>query len=196
MNVIPLHSVFHHFYLEVDLSAKLSWSYHRLQWRRTGPLLPLDATFNPAQWVLKASPTVTLVHPCLEHARNVRPPLWLNTATGSVEPLDLFCLLNNLSRHSLEPRRKIVNSKIAVDIPDYIARTTCIVRSYHGTCFAKIGSNNNTYKYNIIARTVMKWNSLLSSLFYQPSACGVFQICCNWPTDLLIDFITVLLWTF
>lgn len=112
MNVIPLHSVFHHFYLEVDLSAKLSWSYHRLQWRRTGPLLPLDATFNPAQWVLKASPTVTLVHPCLEHARNVRPPLWLNTATGSVEPLDLFCLLNNLSRHSLEPRRKIVTVKL------------------------------------------------------------------------------------
>ena len=46
---------------------------------------------------------------------------------------------------------KIVNSKIAVDIQDYISRPTRISRSYHGRCFNDISSNSNTYKYNFYA---------------------------------------------
>ena len=46
---------------------------------------------------------------------------------------------------------KIVNSKIAVDIQDYISRPTRISRSYHGRRFNNISSNSNTYNYNFYA---------------------------------------------
>ena len=62
-----------------------------------------------------------------------------------------------------------MDSKIAVDIPDYIARPTRSTRSYHSKRFINISSNSNTYKYNFFTRTMKEWNALLSSLLDQPS---------------------------
>ena len=64
---------------------------------------------------------------------------------------------------------KIVNNKIAVNIPEYIARPTRVTRSYHSSKFINIGSNSNTYKYNFFTRTLKEWNTLPSFLLDQPS---------------------------
>ena len=63
---------------------------------------------------------------------------------------------------------KIVNGKIAVNIPGYIAGPTRVTRSYHSSKFINIGSNSNTYKYNFFTRILKEWNTLPSSLD-QPS---------------------------
>ena len=101
--------------------------------------------------------------------------------TGNGHPAPKFRLwmpVHNLNWHSLELRRKIsrltimckiVDSKIAVDIPDYIARPTRSTRSYHSKRFINISSNSNTYKYNFFTRTLKEWNALPSSLLDQPS---------------------------
>ena len=64
---------------------------------------------------------------------------------------------------------KIVNGKIAVNIPEYIGGPTRVTRSYHRSKLINIGSNSNTYKYNFFARTLKEWNTLLSFLLDQPS---------------------------
>ena len=43
---------------------------------------------------------------------------------------------------------KIVNNKIGVNIPEYIARLTCVTHSYHSSKLINIGSNSDTYKYD------------------------------------------------
>ena len=88
-------------------------------------------------------------------------------------------LLNDLNWHSLELRRKIaqlttvnkiVNNKIRVNIPECTARSTRVTRSYHSSKFINIGSNSNTYKYNLFfTRTLKEWNTLPSFLLDQPS---------------------------
>ena len=57
---------------------------------------------------------------------------------------------------------KIVNGKIAVNIPEYIVGPTQVTRSYHSSKFINIGSNSNTYKYNFFTRTLKEWNTLPS----------------------------------
>ena len=79
-------------------------------------------------------------------------------------------LLNDLNWHSLELRHKIarlttmykmVNKKIRVNIPEYIAHPTSVTRSYHSSKFINIGSNSNTYEYNFFfTRTLKEWNTL------------------------------------
>ena len=73
------------------------------------------------------------------------------------EPGTVTNLLNDLNWHSLEIRckiaqvttmYKIVNNKIGVNIPEYIARLTCVTHSYHSNKLINIGSNSNTYKYD------------------------------------------------
>ena len=64
---------------------------------------------------------------------------------------------------------KIVDGKIAVNIPEYIVRPTRVTRSYHSSKFINIGSNSNTYKYNFFTRTLKEWNTLPSFLLDQPS---------------------------
>ena len=88
-------------------------------------------------------------------------------------------LLNDLNWHSLELRRKIarfttvyemVNNKMRVNIPEYIAHPTRVTRSYHSSKFINIGSNSNTYEYNFFfTRTLKEWNTLPSFLLDQPS---------------------------
>ena len=63
---------------------------------------------------------------------------------------------------------KIVNGKIAVNIPDYIVGPTRVTLSYHSSKFINIGSNSNTYKYNFFTRILKEWNTLPSFLD-QPS---------------------------
>ena len=41
---------------------------------------------------------------------------------------------------------KMVNSKIRVNIQEYIARQTHVTYSYHSSKFINIGSNSNNYK--------------------------------------------------
>ena len=64
------------------------------------------------------------------------------------EPGTLTNPLNDLNWHSLELRRKIarlitmykmVNNKVRVNIPEYIARPTRVTRSYHSIKFMNIG---------------------------------------------------------
>ena len=64
---------------------------------------------------------------------------------------------------------KIVNGKIAVNIPEYIVGPTRVTRSHHSSKFINIGSNSNTYKYNFFTRTLKEWNTLPSFLLNQPS---------------------------
>ena len=94
------------------------------------------------------------------------------------EPCTVTNHLNDLNCHSLELRRKIarlttvykiVNNKIRVKIPEYIARPTCVTRSYHSDKSINIDSNSNTYKYNCFTRTLREWNTLPSFLLDQPS---------------------------
>ena len=94
------------------------------------------------------------------------------------EPGTVTNLLNDLNWHSLELRRKItrlttmykiVNGKIAVNIPEYIEGPTRVTHSYHTSKFINIGSNSNTYKYNFFTRTLKEWNTLPSFLLNQPS---------------------------
>ena len=49
---------------------------------------------------------------------------------------------------------KIVNGKIAVNIPEYILGPTRVTRSYHSSKFINIGSNSNTYKYNFFTKNL------------------------------------------
>ena len=49
---------------------------------------------------------------------------------------------------------KIVNGKIAVNIPEYILGPTWVTRSYHSSKFINIGSNSNTYKYNFFTKNL------------------------------------------
>ena len=64
------------------------------------------------------------------------------------EPRTFTNPLNDLNWHSLELRRKIarlttmykmVNNKIRVNIPEYIARPTRVTRSYHSIKYINIG---------------------------------------------------------
>ena len=64
---------------------------------------------------------------------------------------------------------RIVNGKVAVNIPEYIVGPTLVTRSYHSSKFINIGSNSNTYKYNVFPRTLKEWNTLPSFLLDQPS---------------------------
>jgi len=94
------------------------------------------------------------------------------------EPGTVTNLLNDLNWYSLELKRKItrlttmykiVNGKIAVNIPEYIVGPTRGTRSYQSSKFINIGSNSNTYKYNFFTRTLKEWNTLSSFLLNQPS---------------------------
>ena len=77
---------------------------------------------------------------------------WLKKKTIGY-PVQSLNLLNDLNWHSLELRRKIarlttmykiVNNKIRVNIPKYIAHPTRVTRSYYSSKFINIGSNSNT----------------------------------------------------
>ena len=100
-------------------------------------------------------------------------------------------LLNDLNWHSLELRRKItrlttvykmVNNKMRVNIPEYIAHPTRVTRSYHSSKFINIGSNSNTYEYIFFffTRTLKEWNTLPSFLLDQPSV-DAFKSAVNLP---------------
>ena len=64
---------------------------------------------------------------------------------------------------------KIVNNKIRVNIPEYIADPTRVTHSYHSSKFINIGSSSNTYKYNFFTWTLKEWNSLPPFLLDQTS---------------------------
>ena len=64
---------------------------------------------------------------------------------------------------------KIVNNKIGVNIPEYIARLTSVTHSYHSSKLINIGSNSNTYKYDFLTRTLKEWKTLPFFLLDQPS---------------------------
>ena len=143
---------------------------------------------------LKSQAYLILVRPCLEYACRVWDPRTQKhchdiegvqrRATRLLkncyirESGTVTNLLNDLNWHSLELRRKItrlttmykiVNGKIAVNIPEYIVRPTRVTRSYHSSKFINIGSNSNTYKYNFFTRTLKEWNTLPSFVIDQPS---------------------------
>ena len=59
---------------------------------------------------------------------------------------------------------KIVNNKIRVNIPEYIARPTHVTGSYHSSKLINIGSNSNTYKYNFfLTKTLFTFLFIRSS---------------------------------
>ena len=143
---------------------------------------------------VKSQANLTLVRPCLEYALSVWDPHTQKhchdiegvqrRAARFVknryerEPGTVTSLLNDLHWPSLELRRKIaqlttvykrVNNKIRVNILEYIARPTRVIRSYHSSKFINIGCSSNTYKYNFFTWTLKEWNSLPPFLLDQTS---------------------------
>ena len=125
------------------------------------PLLSFDKFIKLCYCKLHVGPAARFVKNCCER-----------------EPGTVTNPLNDLNWHSLELRRKIarlttmykiVNNKTRVNIPEYIARSTRVKRSYHRSKFINIGSNSDTSKYNFFTRTLKEWNTLPSFLSDQPS---------------------------
>ena len=196
MNGVPLDTVSHHRYLGVELSSNLDWSLHieNIIGKANRSLGFIRRNLYSCPESVKSQAYLTLVRPCLEYASSVWDPHTQKhchdiegvqrRAARFVkncyvrEPGTVTNLLNDLNWYSLELRRKItrlttmykiVNGKIAVNIPEYIVGPTRVTRSYHSSKFINIGSNSNTYKYNFFTRTLKEWNTLPSFLLNQPS---------------------------
>ena len=78
-------------------------------------------------------------------SRSLRPLRRFELATPELFELAFFRSETQIKR--LTTMYKIVNSKIAVNIPGYIVGLTRVTSSYHSSKFM-IGSNGNTFKYN------------------------------------------------
>ena len=181
--------------LGVELSSNLNWSLHikNIIWRGHRSLGFIRRNLYSCPESVKSQAYITLVRPCLEYACSVWDPHTQKhchdiegvqrRAARFVkncyvrEPGTVTNLLKDLNWHSLELRRKItqlttmhkiVNGKIAVNIPKYIVGPTRVTRSYHSSKFINIGSNSNTYKYNLFTRTLKEMNTLPSFLLDQP----------------------------
>ena len=78
-------------------------------------------------------------------------------------------LLDDLNWPLLQDRRKAsrltlmykaINNKIAIPIPEYLARRERRTRQYHPLKFRQLGSSGDTYKNSFFARTTVDWNAL------------------------------------
>ena len=67
-------------------------------------------------------------------------------------------------KHHVEAVGKLEIVMATVNIPEYIAHPARVTRSYHSSKFINIGSNSNTYKYNVFTRTLN--NETFYLLFY------------------------------
>ena len=178
------------------LSSNLNWSFHieNIIGKANRSLGFIRRNLYSCPESVKSQAYLTLVRPCLEDACSVWDPhtqKHCHDIEGVQRRAARFVkncyiresgtvtnLLNDLNWHSLELRckimrlttmYKIVNGKIAVNIPEYIVRPTHVTCSYHSSKFINIGSNSNTYKYNFFTRTLKEWNTLPSFLLDQPS---------------------------
>ena len=153
LNGVPLESVSHHPYLGVELSTNLNWSFHieNIVGKANQSLGFIRRNLYSCPESVKSQAYLTLVNPCLEYACSVWDPHTqkhcqdIEGVASFVkncyvrEPGTVTNLLNDLNWHSLEQRRKIarlttmhkiVNNKIAVNIPGYIAHPMRVTRSY------------------------------------------------------------------
>ena len=196
MNGVPLDTVSHHPYMGLELSSNLNWSLHieNIIGKANRSLGFIRRNLYSCPESVKSEAYLTLVRPCLEYASSVwdpHTPKHCHDIEGVQrraarfvkncyvwEPGTVTNLLNDLNWYSLELRRKItrlttmykiVNGKIAVNIPEYIVGPTRVTCSYHSSKCINIGSNSNTYKYNFFTRTLKEWNTLPSFLLNQPS---------------------------
>ena len=67
---------------------------------------------------------------------------------------------------------KIVNNKIRVNIPEYIARPACVTPSDHSSKFINVGGSSNTYKYNFFPRTLKELMEQFTAFFIRSDFCG------------------------
>ena len=201
MNGTPLDSVSRQPYLGVELFSNLNWSFHieNTIGKANRPLGFIRRNLYSCPENVKSQANLTLVRPCLEYAFSVWDPhtqkhchdiegvkrraVRFVKSCYEREPGTVTSLLNDLNWPSLELRRKIarlttmykiVNNKIRVNIPEYIAGPTHVTRSYHSSKLINIGSSSNTYKYNLFTRTLKEWNSL-PPFFLDQTSVEVFK---------------------
>ena len=151
MNGVPLDTVSHHPYLGVELSSNLNWSLHmeNIIGKASRSLGFIRRNLYSCPESVKSQAYLTLVRPCLEYACSVWDPHTQKhchdiegvqrRAARFVkncyvrEPGTVTNLLKDLNWHSLELGRKItrlttmykvVNVKVAVNIPEYIVGPT------------------------------------------------------------------------
>ena len=58
---------------------------------------------------------------------------------------------------------KTIHGESALEIPSYIKRCNCQLRSYHKDKFSELKPNTETYKKSFYCRTIKEWNSLPSN---------------------------------
>ena len=78
-------------------------------------------------------------------------------------------LLNDLDWPSLQNRRKsarltllhkAIHSESALEIPCYIKRRNCQLRSFHKDKFIELTPNKESYRNAFYCRTIREWNAL------------------------------------
>jgi hypothetical protein len=75
---------------------------------------------------------------------------------------------------------KIIHGEAAVNIPDYIMRSSVLTRQYHQDRFSRVSTSTDAYKYSFIPRTITDWNRLPQGIIQAPST-DVFRVCVGVP---------------
>lgn len=132
------------------------------------PLIFLHVqTYDCTRWwmillyiLLSISTRIACKHTCLPYIMHV------------YHDLSVTNLLNDLVRPPLQKRRKIarltllhkaIHGESALEIPSYIKRCNCPLRSYHKDKFIELRPNTEAYRNSFYCRTIKEWNSLPSN---------------------------------
>ena len=186
-----LQSVSQHPYLGVELSSTLDWSHHiNSKVNKASQTLGfLRRNLGNCPESIKELAYKSLVRPHLEYASQVWDP-WMDKHIKQIEavqrrsarfvkncwqrtPGTVTNLLNDLDWPSLQSRRKVarlsmlhktIHGESALEIPSYIKRRNCQLRSYHKDKFIELISNTEAYRNSFYCRTIKEWNSLPSNI--------------------------------
>ncbi|MES9880859.1 MAG: reverse transcriptase family protein [Sedimenticola sp.] len=181
-------------YLGATISNNLSWNQHitNITNKANSTLGFVKRNIKTTNPKVREQTYKTLVRPQIEYASVIWDPYtqqninkiemvqrraarW--TVNDYSRQSSVTDMLSSLGWCSLQDRRtqarlclfyKIVNSLVAIPLPQHIQPSNRISRYCHSMTFRQIHTNTDFYKYSFFPRTVVQWNSLSESTVTQP----------------------------
>ena len=179
----------HSKYLEVDLTASLSWNTHidRIVKKGNSMMGFLQRNLRTNNQDTKASAYFTLVHPNLYFCSTVWSP-YTSQAKHKIEVVQrraahyatnryrntssVSGMLENLNWETLETRQtksqltmmsKILHGLVDIPADDYLTPASTRTRALHTKKLRQYASSSNAFKYSFFPHTITTWNSLSAS---------------------------------
>ena len=176
-------SVSQHPYLGVELSSTLDWSNHINSKANTANQTLGFLRRNLGTWPesIKELAYRTLVRPHLEYASHVSLDGQAHNANRSCTKaicticeemfaanrhnwINLTIWISRRKAARLTMLHKTIRGESALEIPSYVKRRNCQLRSYHKDKFIELKPNTEAYRNSFYCRTIQEWNSLPSNI--------------------------------